>query len=569
MLRACLVLFAFLLGFGCGPAGGHSVGALGPPGPKDLIVFIARYKPNLYRLVGRNPEVWGTARFYNPVALTCDQKAKCFYVLDQPKMIDEEVKIWRIQADGSSRVVYKAPFTTKGGPFDRPVSLGLDSQGRVLVADLVSGLWRLEKNGSLQRLLDGKTRPWRRVSAAWEIPGRGVVLATSYQYEITGGDIVDSMKGRYKTYQPSPRWTGAIDSIGPFGELSGHQIPIRVWKVQGGLFLFKPDTRPVRCQGLLVNRKQGGEEYDTLWRTVRQVFVDNGGRIILVDSGSKKTFTQPEKSYRGDPRIAPRIVGKRTLTSEIAGGILVLHPDGRLEDLTFKTRNRSSAPMRRPRAIAQWSEHTYVVADPEMHERGMNGSGGLLLLDLDGTRRSLAPFGYRLKPYGVAILRLGPPGPPRPEPAVQLPKLDDLAGRWRGGEIKRFNHPSWEIRDRSATLLPRYAAKAPNQAQDRLRSIFVGAVWRITKDGSLQFRPNGAGRDQTRLAMAGTVTVGKVWIQFDASKKTQSLFDTRVAAIEGQIQRAAKASLQVVFHVTIMNDDERIQGEITQVLARE
>jgi hypothetical protein len=54
---------------------------------------------------------------------------------------------------------------------------------------------------------------------------------------------------------------------------------------------------------------------------------------------------------------------------------------------------------------AEWSEDTYIVADPEMYVEGVNSTGGLLLLKLDGSREARWPFGYRIQPVGLTVLR--------------------------------------------------------------------------------------------------------------------------------------------------------------------
>ena len=71
---------------------------------------------------------------------------------------------------------------------------------------------------------------------------------------------------------------------------------------------------------------------------------------------------------------------------------------------------------------------------------GINGTGGLLLLKLDGSREAPRPFGYRLKPAGVAILRgAGTPAEARPALAV---RIADMAGIDTAGPIARIESVS-------------------------------------------------------------------------------------------------------------------------------
>jgi hypothetical protein len=43
-----------------------------PTDVRDLVVFVAKEKPDLYRLVGRQPVPYGAAKFYNPKAIVAD-----------------------------------------------------------------------------------------------------------------------------------------------------------------------------------------------------------------------------------------------------------------------------------------------------------------------------------------------------------------------------------------------------------------------------------------------------------------------------------------------------------------
>ncbi len=97
--------------------------------------------------------------------------------------------------------------------------------------------------------------------------------------------------------------------------------------------------------------------------------------------------------------------------------------------------------MRRPTGAAQWSDDTYIVADPEMHVEGINGTGGLLLLKLDGSRQARWPFGCRIQPVGVAILRGA--GTPTQAAPVRPFRIEDLAGVHTARRIARIERVSW------------------------------------------------------------------------------------------------------------------------------
>jgi len=69
-----------------------------PLGERDLVVFVAQWKPDLYRLVGQQPVPYGTVKFSGPRALVADPARGCFYVFDEPPRLDEARKIWRVDA---------------------------------------------------------------------------------------------------------------------------------------------------------------------------------------------------------------------------------------------------------------------------------------------------------------------------------------------------------------------------------------------------------------------------------------------------------------------------------------
>jgi hypothetical protein len=88
-----------------------------------------------------------------------DPAGRCFYVFDEPQRLDEPRKIWRIDGQGNPTMVFQGNLTMHDGPFGKPTGLGLDETGRLLVADAMTGLWRLETDGRLQRLIEGKDKP--------------------------------------------------------------------------------------------------------------------------------------------------------------------------------------------------------------------------------------------------------------------------------------------------------------------------------------------------------------------------------------------------------------------------
>ncbi len=379
--------------------GTSAVAALiGPPNDRDLVVFTAQFKPSLYRIGGGEAQPWGTVQFYSPQAMVASQTEQCFYVLDRPKFNYENYKIWRIDPDGAGKVVYAAKNNLNHGPFGDPTGLGFDPEGRLLLSDASTGTWRLDPGGQLRQVVANK-KPLYKITAATTGAAGVTLLASSYQYEITGGAMIELAPERdssWSTLLPeSTGWTGmGSDNVGIYsgaGNSTGRQVPIRVWQNQGGLYAVDFAKSPLQVRALVANGLPAGPEWDTLWRTIRQVLVDPAGRIVLVDQGSKKTFG----------------AGTRRSTSVINGGIHVLHPDGRLEELLCKNPGRTSTPFRQPTGVAVWDDQTYLVADPELYVEGgvMEGPGGLGLLRLDGARDPRWKLGWRLKPNTVAILR--------------------------------------------------------------------------------------------------------------------------------------------------------------------
>ena len=553
-----------------------------PTGERDLIVFIAKYKPSLYRLVGQQPRPYGTAQFYSPQAIVGDPVNQCVYVLDQPKLLTGTVKIWRIGADGQAALAFRARNTTQGGPFSRPLSLGLDAQNRLLIADAVTGLWRLEPNGRLQRLFDGKDKPLYKISAATVGPERNLIVGTSYLYAVTGGQMLDLPKRLVGhppeefggSWSPSPSHVSKaiVGLSGPgVGNSTGRQVPIRVWKNQGGLYGVDTSRKDARVEGLVANRQPGGAEHDTYWRTLAQLLVDASGRIVLVDAGSVWTHTEDVYIRPTMPGVKPEHAPKRTTRSVINGGVFVLHPDGRFEDLTFKTPTESSGPMRRPHGTAQWSDDTYLVADPEMYVKGVTGTGGLLLLKLDGSRQARWPFGERLRPLGVAILRGA--GTLAQATVTQAIRLSDVAGDRTAGKITRIESVSWERQSQGGGIMAsmgmNWEERPKAQAEAKLRGVFENARWSIAPDGALRF--SGAGvSPQTQgnpTVMTGTVTQLEGMLSVSAIYKTQSMFDTQLGSIDVRIHGAGAGKATMSISTNIFTKTERLKATFEQTLS--
>jgi len=578
--RLYLAILALAIAFGVE----STLGNIAPPtGERDLVLFIARYKQNLYRLVGQQPRPYGTAQFYNPKAIVADQSNNCIYVLDTPKLVNETTKIWRIAADGTPVLAFQGHGTTHGGPFSHPVSLGLDTAGRPLVADAVTGLWRLEANGSLQRLFDGQNKPLYKISAAtgskW-----GLIIGTSYLYAVTGGYVHDGRNlERQGSWSPTPTYYSGGDSYGNIrihdvtivslsntgvGNSTGRQVPIRIWKNQGGLYMVDPKDKTPKIHHLVVNRAPDGAEHDTYWRSVNQVFVDSAGRAVLVDAGS--VWKRSEAVYTGSRRPTD-YPHRRTTKSVINGGLFVLHPDGRFEELTFKTPDKSSGPMRRPHGAAQWSDDTYIVADPEMYVKGVTGTGGMLLLNMDGSRQARWPFGERLRPLGVVILR--GVGTPAKNNASKPIRMNELVGKRTAGKITRIESVSWECKPHGgggimSTVGLKWDVQTKEKAQAKLRSIFENAIWSVGPDGSLHFSAAGVAPQAqgTPLVMTGTVTQLDGMISVSARYKTQSMFDTQLGSLDVRIHGAAPGMASVNISTNIFTKTERLKASFEQSL---
>ncbi len=546
-----------------------------PTDERDLVVFIANYKTNLYRLVGKSPIPFGNASFYNPVSLIADPEAKCFYVLDRPKLKTENTKIWRISADGTASIAFQGPSASQGGPFSDPRSLGLDHGGQILVADSVTGLWRLDKKGFLQCLFDGKDKPLYKITAAAGTPTSRMIIGTSYMYEITGGQMLNMPHERFRleTWSPSPSHSNeALDffvPVKPFesdtdptgvGNSTGRQVPIRIWKNQGGVFSFDMAGHTPKVTGMILNREPGGAEHDTFWRTLSQILVDASGRILCVDSGSKKTFRS--KSYNTSHDYVSESV--------INGGVFVLHPDNALEELTYKTPDHNSGPMRRPTGADQWSTDTYIIADPELYIQGIKGTGGLLLLNIDGSRQAKWPFGERLRPNGVAVLRAA--GPKAQVQATRSLTLRELIGLHRAGSIARIDKVSLEKHSGGSSsgvftgLGKSWQEQPAAQAEAYLRSIFEGASWSIRDDGALQFSARGMDpqMEGNPFVMQGKVTINDQFSNAAARYKGKNIYDTQMGSLDANIHGTASGTVTAEINVTVFTKDERLKATFVQ-----
>jgi len=519
-----------------------------PTGERDLILLIARYEPHLYRLVGQQPEPFGTAQFYSPQAIVADPVRQCFYVFDESKLANETRKVWRIEPDGTARVISQALGKSQGGLFSNPTSLGIDRNGQLLIADTVTGLWQLGADGQFRCLFDGKNKPLYKISAATDSP-QGLILATNFLDTVTGGDMLS----------PPPDLTTGV------GDSTGRQIPIRIWKNQGGLYLVPPNTRGGQTHTVLVNRKPDGAEHDTYWRTASQILVDAAGRIVLIDAGSIRERT--EDVYTGSRRKTDYPQQRKTV-SDIHGGLFVLHPNGQFEDLTFKTPDGKSGPIRHPSGVAQWSDDAYLVADPEMYVKGITGTGGLLLLNLDGSRQARWPFGQRLRPLGVAILRdAGPAAQAAPTRDI---RLADLAGTRTAGKITRITSISWQRKGDGGGLMgPKWKEQSGPQAQARLRFVFENARWSVGPDGTVLFAAGGVNPQTqgTPLVMQGKVTAHEGILSASAHYKHQSMFDTQLGSLDARLYSTAPGTISVDMTINVFTKTERLKGAFEQTMS--
>ncbi len=516
-----------------------------PTQERDLVVFIADEKPSLYRLVGRQPQPYGQVQFYNPQALVADEKQQCFYVIDRPRLASETIKIWRISADGTAVLASEVP--SQGGPFSEPICLDLDESGRLLVADIARGLWRMEPDGRFECLFDGKNKPMYRITATACSPQFGFVIGTSYLHSVTGGLMQDLYPERGVVWTPTPSYRGTPAAVflrSGVGNSSGRQSPIRVWKNQGGLYTVNTQGPQPVIGGLLANREPGGEEYETYWRTLKQILVDPAGRLVLVDAGGWKS-------------------------SELNGGIFLMHTDGRLEELTFKTADGSCGPLRHPHGVALWSDDTYIVADPEMKVEGVPGSGGLMLLKANGEREARWPFGQRMRPIGVAILRNA--GTPAQAEAVRSIILQQLVGQKVAGPITRIQKVSLQYENPNGSVVSgRWKDQPQAAAEARLRAVFEGAQWIINPDGSLRFSGRGLnpGTQGNPYVMVGTVTQLDGMLSASAMYKGQGLFDLKSGSLDVRIHGSdTPGAATMSITVSVFTDEEHLKATFEQGLS--
>jgi hypothetical protein len=294
-------------------------------------------------------------------------------------------------------------------------------------------------------------------------------------------------------------------------------------------------------------------------------------RIVLVDAGSIRERT--EEVYTGlryppgHPRHSDHPQQRKT-KSVVNGGVFILHPAGHFEDLTFKTPNHGSGPMRRPHGIAQWSDDTYLIADPEMVVKGITGTGGLFLLNLDGSRQARWPFGQRLRPLGVAILRdAGPVAQATPTGQIELAAL---AGTHMSGKITRITSASLERKGQGGGLMgPQWEAQSAQHSQSRLRAVFENARWSVGPDGVLLFCGSGATplTTGTTLVMQGKITAFEGMLSASASYKRQSMFDTQLGSLDARLYSAEPGTVTIDIKVNVFTKTERLKAAFEQTMS--
>jgi len=238
-------------------------------------------------------------------------------------------------------------------------------------------------------------------------------------------------------------------------------------ETQGALVHLDGSRVPAAAQPLITNREPGQPKHDTFWRAPTQLLVDGAGRLLLVDAGDE--------------------------ASDILGGILCRHPDGRLQDLTFATPDGRARPMRHPTGIAPWTRDAWLVADPRMYV-GPGGTGGLFVLGADGSRTRWWRFGPRCRPFGVAVLRgVAPPPPPPPRPFASY------VGAHTGGQPRVIGAQGLKIESTGMTVAGQYIVTGnketpltPAAAAAQVARHVTGASWIIGPSGSLVFAAAGA-----------------------------------------------------------------------------
>jgi hypothetical protein len=494
------VLLVLLLVVAAAPAVGRDAwpgGAAveGAPGAEDLVVLVARSRPFLYRLVGDAAIPWSEARFEDPVAIVASAKDRCFYVLDHPSRANLPFRVWRVTPDGRASPIHRDKLGAK------TFALGLDPAGLVVVGDREGETKRFDADGRFRAVVP-EGGPVRHVGAIAAGPDGSLLLGCCYRQ-----DVMKPEEGRYT----------------------------------GGLFRVR-DGRPER---ILENREKGGQPHDTRWRELRSMIVDSGGRLVLCDAGTTSVREESTDTSR-----------ERVTKAEIDGGVLVVHPDGRVEDLTFKGGGRRG-PIWRPHGVAEWAPGVYLVADPAMPSPTANGTGGLAIVGLDGTRSAPWRFGWRRAPLGVAILRdVGKAAGPVP------PRLgiSHLVGTYACRSLRGFDRLFGKrvavmIRDVEGAL----SAKELGNA---IAEFFADSRWTIGPAGTLVFSARGVDPEEDRPE----VLRGEVRMEHHAAVFGANYRGRRSAAyctLSGSLAPAADGGLvgRVSFHVS-RGDGKEIHGEL-------
>ncbi|MBK8979327.1 MAG: hypothetical protein IPM29_25805 [Planctomycetes bacterium] len=211
----------------------------GPPGapPGDVVVFIAKDLPFVFRLDGDRPVPFGDARFCAPRSLVADARG-ITWVLDEPAPgAGAQLRLWRVLADGTSAIV------ARSDRISADQNLGIDAAGRVLLVDGSAGVLRLEPDGSLTTVARAERGDLRHVACATAAPGGGLFAACRY---------VAGARGLYS---------------------------------QGALLRLDDSRLPASASVVLQNVQPGRSPEQTWWRRPTQLLVDGAGRLVLVDSG--------------------------------------------------------------------------------------------------------------------------------------------------------------------------------------------------------------------------------------------------------------------------------------------
>jgi hypothetical protein len=298
--------------FACAPVLALLAATLPGQDPGDLVVFVADGQPVLFRLVDDRAVPFGNARFHQPSSLVADPRRGLIHVLDRPPPGSaKQSRLWRIGRDGRGTVVAQAEF----GSLDQ--NLGLDHEGRVLVAAGPAGLLRLETDGSFTPLVRAERGELKYLSCATAAADVGLHAASKH---------VVSHRGTF---------------------------------AQGALFHLDDQRVPAAARTLLTNVEPGRPAHETLWRSPTQLLVDPSGRVLLVDQGDPRsellggvlridaegrswqdlTFATPDRKaglLRHPTGIAP-FGGDAWLIADPAmypgpgpsGGLFVLEADGR------------------------------------------------------------------------------------------------------------------------------------------------------------------------------------------------------------------------------------------------